>query len=456
MALAKVILLAAALGCSGQDCSGHGVTWGPGIGPPPAGCGGGGTGGTGPSPPSGGTAGCTNPSCSSPPCAAPLLGDVGCTSVAGMETYNHEMLSIGDTISSGAHIFGPFEAGFTSQQDNIISTWGCSTPSVVYDTEGGTDIGIAEKRVAHLCNIEFPRIVGNTYYGVVGPCGGHTNDYHFHRGFSCLYAESGGHSTKVGDVASHGIYGKWEDYDLKRLPLLDACGAHIGPTPDSATPVYHYHVQDQAPFTVGCHGPSQSGGLVSVAVCRSLYSDCDNDGGSGTTLTTKTGNVQYDRYCPCFDATGSNMGTNVQELPALSSSEIYYSADSTANSQTSGTTTTTTTTASTTTTTTSTTSTTTTSAGGSGTSTAQSSVSSASSASTASASTTSATASATSATASTGDTDDTDASTASTSSMESTTSFVADSPTTVTSEATSRGFALQGSILMALCSFSLL
>ena len=259
---------------------------------------------------------------------------------------------------------------------------------------------------------------------------------------------------KVGDVASHGIYGKWEDYDLKRLPLLDACGAHIGPTPDSATPVYHYHVQDQAPFTVGCHGPSQSGGLVSVAVCRSLYSDCDNDGGSGTTLTTKTGNVQYDRYCPCFDATGSNMGTNVQELPALSSSEIYYSADSTANSQTSGTTTTTTTTASTTTTTTSTTSTTTTSAGGSGTSTAQSSVSSAS---TASASTTSATASATSATASTtGATDDTDASTASTSSMESTTSFVADSPTTVTSEATSRGFALQGSILMALCSFCLL
>ena len=48
MALAKVILLAAALGCSGQDCSGHGVTWGAGIGPPPAGCGGGGTGGTGP------------------------------------------------------------------------------------------------------------------------------------------------------------------------------------------------------------------------------------------------------------------------------------------------------------------------------------------------------------------------------------------------------------------------
>lgn len=441
MALAKVIVSVTALGCFGQDCSGKGVTWGPGIGPPPAGCGSG-TGGTGPSPPPGGTAGCTNPSCSSPPCAAPLLGDVGCTSVAGTETYNHEMLSSGDTISSGAHIFGPFEAGFSSQQDNIISTWGCSTPSVVYDTEGGTDVGIAEKRVAHLCNIEFPRIVGNTYYGVVGPCGGHTNDYHFHRGFGCLYAESGGHSTKVGDVASHGIYGKWEDYDLKRLPLLDACGAHIGPTPDSATPVYHYHVQDQAPFTVGCHGPSQSGGLVSVAVCRSLYSDCDNDGGSGTTLTTKTGIVQYDRYCPCFDATGSNMGTNVQELPALSSSEIYYSADSTANSQTSGTT-------ATTTTTTTPSTTTTTSADGSGTSTAQSS------ASTASTDSASATAAATaSATAST-----TGATDATTGSMESTTSVVADSPviTTVTSEATSKGFALHlGSILMAFYSLSLL
>lgn len=35
-----------------------------------------------------------------------------------------------------------------------------SAAKVVYDTEGGTDIGIAEKRVAHLCNIEFPRTVG--------------------------------------------------------------------------------------------------------------------------------------------------------------------------------------------------------------------------------------------------------------------------------------------------------
>ena len=31
-------------GGDGPDCSGHGETWGPGIGPPPEGCGGGGPG----------------------------------------------------------------------------------------------------------------------------------------------------------------------------------------------------------------------------------------------------------------------------------------------------------------------------------------------------------------------------------------------------------------------------
>lgn len=31
---------------------------------------------------------------------------------------------------------------------------------VVYDSEGGTDISIAEKKVAYACNIEFPRLEG--------------------------------------------------------------------------------------------------------------------------------------------------------------------------------------------------------------------------------------------------------------------------------------------------------
>ncbi|CAE7718900.1 unnamed protein product [Symbiodinium pilosum] len=313
------------------DCSGQGTTWGPGIGPPPDGCGSGAPSGGAP----GGTATCTNPTCASPPCAAALLGDVGCTTVSGTETLAHELVAAGGTIASNAHIYGPFEAGFTETQKSIIENWGCTDPSLVYDTEGGKDIGIAEGHVAHMCNIELPRTVGSKYYGVVGPCGGHTGDYHFHRSFSCLYAASGGHSTKVGVVAGHNIYGKWEDYDNNKLPLLDACGGHIGPTPESSTPVYHYHVQDQAPFTVGCHGPSASGGLVSLATCRSLYADSCGANKDVVSVSLKTGSVQYARFCPCFDATGSNVGT--QELPALLTSEISYTAGSTPSTGTSST-----------------------------------------------------------------------------------------------------------------------
>ena len=159
-----------AAGVVGQDCSGKGVTWGPGIGPPPAGCG---SGTSGSGAPTGTGATCKNPTCSSPPCAAPLLGDVGCTTVSGVETYNHELLSAGQEIASNAHIYGPFEAGFTSQQQSIIENWGCSDASVAYDTEGGTDIGTAESKVAHACNIELPRIVGNTYYSEIHEQSGH-------------------------------------------------------------------------------------------------------------------------------------------------------------------------------------------------------------------------------------------------------------------------------------------
>ncbi|KAK3286003.1 hypothetical protein CYMTET_6411 [Cymbomonas tetramitiformis] len=153
------------------------------------------------------SAACANPSCPSPPCAASYLGDVGCTTVAGAEVYDHELLKEGDIIAANSHIFGPFEAGFTSNQDFIIEDWGCSDPSVVYDAVGGRDIRIATLEVAEKCNVEFPRIEGNTYYGVVGFCGGHTGDYHFHQSFSCLYEETGSHSSEVGIAASHKIYG---------------------------------------------------------------------------------------------------------------------------------------------------------------------------------------------------------------------------------------------------------
>jgi hypothetical protein len=55
------------------------------------------------------------------------------------------------------------------------------------------------------------------------------------------------HDNLVGTL----IYGKWEDYDNIMLPALDACGAHLGVTPDSGgASVYHHHVQDKPPFMV--------------------------------------------------------------------------------------------------------------------------------------------------------------------------------------------------------------
>jgi len=53
---------------------------------------------------------------------------------------------------------------------------------------------------------------------------------------------------------------------------LDACGAHYGITPDSnGVLIYHHHVQDKAPFAVGCYGPNADLSVVSVAQCRSFY-----------------------------------------------------------------------------------------------------------------------------------------------------------------------------------------
>jgi hypothetical protein len=214
-------------------------------------------------------------------------------------------------------------------QKSIIEGWGCTDASAAYDAAGGTDTNIAERKVAAACNIQFPMIytADNTYIGIVSACGGHTSDYHFHERFSCLYSESGGHSTAVGNVGSWKLYGKWEDYANKKLPLLDACGAHFGVTPDSnAATVYHHHVQDKAPFSVGCHGPTADNKLVGVAACRALYSTCSN--AAETFTVAKCGNapsvtetISYVRDCPCFDANGLNTGS-ITELPALSATEI--------------------------------------------------------------------------------------------------------------------------------------
>lgn len=244
--------------------------------------------------------------------AAELLGNIGLTTVAGVEVYGD--LGTNVDLPVGTNIVGPFEAGFTSMQDFILAGLGCETGKGY--VAGGIDTNTAEQIVAKDCGVTLPRWEGNTYVSLIGTCGGHTRDYHFHEKFSCLYSQTGAHSTQVGQgYDGKFIYGMWEHTENKEQPMLDACGGHWGPTPDSDEDTYHYHVQTGAPYTIGCYGPNPDNSLVTVEQCRALYPTCD---GVLSTLETPTGSVQYDLYCPCFDANGSNTGVDIAPLPVFS------------------------------------------------------------------------------------------------------------------------------------------
>ena len=161
----------------------------------------------GPGPGGGGIGGgvCVNPTITIFPSAADLRQDNGCTILAGVEDYGEVSLTyppIGNAVPTNAHIYNSFEAGFSSSQDSIISGWGCSTPSDLYDSAGGLDLGLAESKVRKLCYNSiansFPnKQSDNSYRGAVGPCGGHTNDYHFHARYHCLYSLNAVHTPRL-------------------------------------------------------------------------------------------------------------------------------------------------------------------------------------------------------------------------------------------------------------------
>ena len=272
------------------DAPGFGETWGPGIGPPPAECGGndggsslrgapmpgmGGGGG------GGGGGGRGNVDYTAPGAkAAPLRGTVA---------------TVDNPIDSDKTlIYGPFEAGFSAQQ--TAQFFGCTGDVSI---AGGLDTLLAEEIVEYLCDKTREQV------SVLDDCGGHARPYHYHEKMTCLYSgdtATGGHSTRIGTALDgHGIYGKY--VATNALPTdLDACGGRTGVTPDSnGEEVYYYMVQDVAPFTVGCFGP-----VASVDECRALYDTCGD--GDETLVTTRDGTRRYDPDCPCYDAAGSNVG----------------------------------------------------------------------------------------------------------------------------------------------------
>jgi hypothetical protein len=219
------------------------------------------------------------PECIQKPCAAAMLGDVAFTTVSGRDERTQK------DFYPGENIYGPFEAGFGAQQENIIAGLGCSDPSLGY-VDGGIDTYTAEQVVAHGCGIQLPREENGQYVSLLDECGGHTQEYHFHERLGCLYdaLEGSRHSSQVGEALDGlFLYGKWEHYGAagteryQVLPELDACGGHFGPTPEYPQgEAYHYHVQDRAPFTIGCYCPANTadGGYkqVSVEECRSVGS----------------------------------------------------------------------------------------------------------------------------------------------------------------------------------------
>ena len=58
--------------------------------------------------------------CTKPPCAAPTLGDVAFTTASGKDPGS------GEQFSPGENIYGPFEAGFSTQQNGILEGLGCA------------------------------------------------------------------------------------------------------------------------------------------------------------------------------------------------------------------------------------------------------------------------------------------------------------------------------------------
>jgi len=262
-------------------------------------------------------------SCESPPCACALLGRIGTTTVAGTDTRSGVNLPVGEDL------YGPFENGFGQQQENILAGLGCSAGRG--HVAGGIDTLLAEQIVAQDCGVQLPRVEGNSYISLLDECGGHTREYHFHERLACLYTAGAGsgHSKAVGQGNDgRTLYGKWENFASNTLPKLDACGGHFGITPDSdGQVVYHYHVQDKAPFLFGCFGPKAHGEgkwkMLTLAECRALYTGCGNN--DEVTLNTPTGSVQYDPWCPCYDADGSNVGS--KELPIFAETESSWTCE---------------------------------------------------------------------------------------------------------------------------------
>jgi hypothetical protein len=176
----------------------------------------------------------------------------------------------------------------------------------------------AEGMIANQCKMDLPRNGTNGVRIALDTCEQYTKN-HFYERLKTLDTYTGGHSRAIARARDgRYLYGQWEDAATRTLPELDACGGHWGHTPESGDKLdYHYHLQSRPPFTFGCFGPNPDNSLVTVEQCRALYPNSGYPGGCGGHVVTVSvlregviSSVSYDPWCPCFDATGSNVGTD--------------------------------------------------------------------------------------------------------------------------------------------------
>ena len=109
--------------------------------------------------------------------AAIQFGDAGLTTVLATTDQQGSGNGWSNTALSlpiGTSIYGAFEAGFSSQQDRVITEqFGCSTPSSCY-SDGGWDTRFAQGACAGQCGITLPRWENGRLYSFADTCGGHT------------------------------------------------------------------------------------------------------------------------------------------------------------------------------------------------------------------------------------------------------------------------------------------
>ena len=249
------------------------------------------------------------------PWSAPVYGAIGETFAQGRDLD-------GMVHPANTEIFGPFLTAISSKQNAELLAWlGC--PAGVGSVPAGVDSSTAEQVIAAQCNLQLPRITENgARIGLLSECGGHGKNFHFHERLSCVGGSresnrdpATGHSNQVGTALDGSkIFGKYERAGTSEdaIASLDTCGGHFGVTPlDSSGLEYHYHVSDKPPFTIACFGPAGSPArLATVEDCRKLYPQ--HCGGQPIKLTTARDKqaIEYDLFCPCFDANGSNVDTD--------------------------------------------------------------------------------------------------------------------------------------------------